>query len=474
MDLAISISPLVTREFTAVVLAGFGAELLPLTNDHGDDPCPKALLPVANKAIVDYVLAWIESSGIKDVVLICPAIHRNAISNHIHSDITHALRIDLQTFDETMDSSVGTCTLLRHFSNRIQNDFVVVPCDFLPPPSLTLTSILDKFRADTVSDGSIATTCWFSNSPTTEKGSLPEEWSTPLPHSAIVWDEKNGTLLHVDTPDDTDLNTEELELRMSLMRLYPRTKMSSRYQDSHVYVCRRSVLDLLQEKPHFDSFREEFIPWLCKVPFQRRRREKYSSILNPTTNAPTQITALQHSVMLTDVPVVGGEESSDEESSTTATLRVGVVIHRNINAARINTLPTYFDMSRQLLAALPLPATSSSLISQALVDPSTQIGERTTIKKSVVGRHCVIGKMAKITGCVLLDHCVVEDGAKLDGCILGKNTKVGAKAQLSRCVTQAGYEVSEGDSVKNEKLELSDWTGALDDENSDETDESEE
>lgn len=53
--------------------------------------------------------------------------------------------------------------------------------------------------------------------------------------------------------------------------------MSSRYQDSHVYVCRRSVLDLLQEKPHFDSFREEFIPWLCKVPFQRRRREKYGS-----------------------------------------------------------------------------------------------------------------------------------------------------------------------------------------------------
>jgi len=69
--------------------------------------------------------------------------------------------------------------------------------------------------------------------------------------------------------------------------------------------------------------------------------------------------------------------------------------------------------------------------------------------------------MAKIVGCVLLDHCIVEDGAKLDGCILGKNTKVGAKAELVRCVTQAGYEVDAGESIKNEKLEISDWTAGV-------------
>ncbi|KAJ7475278.1 hypothetical protein B0H11DRAFT_1683934, partial [Mycena galericulata] len=41
---------------------------------------------------------------------------------------------------------------------------------------------------------------------------------------------------------------------------------------------------------------------------------------------------------------------------------------------------------------------------------------------------------------------------------LVKNTKVGAKAELMRCITQAGYEVNPGETVKNEKLELSDWT----------------
>lgn len=56
--------------------------------------------------------------------------------------------------------------------------------------------------------------------------------------------------------------------------------MSSNFQDSHVYVCRRSVLDALQEKKHLDSFREEFIPWLCKVQYQRTRREKYGRGMN--------------------------------------------------------------------------------------------------------------------------------------------------------------------------------------------------
>lgn len=102
-----------------------------------------------------------------------------------------------------------------------------------------------------------------------------------------------------------------------------------------------------------------------------------------------------------------------------------------------------------------------------MIGYTTKVSERTSIKKSIIGKHCVIGKMVKIVGCVILDHCIVEDGygcqleislddahsddsAKLDGCILGTNTKVGAKAELSRCVTQAGYEVGAGGKSSND------------------------
>lgn len=186
---------------------------------------------------------------------------------------------------------MGTCSLLRQFSSRIPEDFVVVPCDFIPSPSLPLSHLLNKFRVDALSDSLLTTTCWHS-SQTPEKGSFPEEWG-PLPVTfPIVWDPSSSTLLHIETPDDVDRNADEIELKLpilsrSVMRLtvgfnldpngrYPHTKLSSSLEDSHVYIFRRSVLDLLHQKPHFSSLREEFLPWLCKIQYQHSKRLKYT------------------------------------------------------------------------------------------------------------------------------------------------------------------------------------------------------
>lgn len=464
------------REFLAVVLAGFGNELQPLTGDYGEEPSPKALLPVANKPMIEYLLSWIEQSGIKDVLLICPAIHRPALYHHIHSDVSSSnLNVDLQTYDETVESSVGTCTLLRHFTHRIKEDFVLLSCDFIAPPSLPLSTLLNQFRADSGSNGSIATTCWYAtNSP--EKASSPEEWGPAAPPMSIVWDDASGTLLHIDTADDLDQNPDDLELRMSLLSKYPRVRLSSNFQDSHIYVCRHSILDAILEKKSLESFREEFLPWLCKVQYQKLKRKKYGHVLYPEAYAQSsQTTALQHSTLLTfgatDNSVLS--PASETEAEVTASLKVGIVLHRADTgfAIRVHDLHSYVEVNRRSLSTanytLPTDPKNRALIDQkalistdTIIGDSTKVSERTVIKKSIIGRHCIIGRMVTIVGCILLDHCVIEDGAKIDGSVLGKNTKIGSRALLTRCVTQAGYEVRAGDSVKNEKLEASDWTAA--------------
>lgn len=158
-----------------------------------------------------------------DVLLICPAPHRAAISHYIRSDTSSAsfpsLRIDLQTYDESQDDSVGTCTILRHFSQRIQHDFIILPCDFVPPPSLSLSQVVNKFRTESTYDGALATACFFQ-APRPEKNSTVDEWGPLFSPSPIVWDERSGTLLYMDTPDDVDKNGEEIELRMSLLSQY--------------------------------------------------------------------------------------------------------------------------------------------------------------------------------------------------------------------------------------------------------------
>ncbi|KAI8993921.1 hypothetical protein BD414DRAFT_480816 [Trametes punicea] len=442
--------------------------------------------------MLEYPLAWLEQSGITDVLLICPTSHRSAVSNYIQSDISSfypSLRIDLQTIEESQDMTPGTCTVLRHFSSRIQSDFILLPCDFVPPPSLSLTQLLNKFRTESTYDGAIATACFYEVSKQ-DKGTVTEDWGMLPSSSPIVFDERSGTLLHIDTPDDVDRNNNEFELRMSLLSQYPKTKLSANFRDSHVYVCRRTVLDALNAKPHFDSIKEEFIPWLCKPQYQRTRREKYGSILSPVTNNLSQALALKHSTLhlpsrkqrlrrsaaASDADddhlrsVVPSPVEPDEDESVEPSLRVGLVVHRAASgfASRANNLHAYLELNRFFLGQTETfnsDPKSRSLIDQkaqvstdSIVGRSTRVEERASIKRSVIGKHCVIGKMAKIVGCVLLDHCVVADGAKLDGCILGTYTKVGAKAELSRCVTQPGYEVGEGETARNEKLETSDWT----------------
>ncbi|EAU91280.1 hypothetical protein CC1G_11538 [Coprinopsis cinerea okayama7 len=495
------------REFLAVLIAGFGNELLPLTSDHGDEPYPKALLPVANKPLLEYILSWLEQAGIKDVLLICPAIHRPALYHHIHSDVSSpSLRIDLQTYEETQESPAGTCELLRHFSNRITEDFVLVPCDFLAPPSLPLSQLLNTFRVESTSDNNLLTTCWYPVH-VPDKTVLSDEWGPAPSPPAIVVDPATGSLLHIDTPDDRDRNNEDFQFSMGMISRFSRTKLTASFQDSHVYICQNKILSMLHQKKEFDSFREEFLPWLC--------RNQYRSLkLQPEgkTNDVSSSTLLSQSLALghstsshlkqedpsSAIPASpikdddkDGETSSNSDTSSESNYKVSIVIHSQDadQALRINTLYNFLEINRQLLSkasyALPTDPKDRSLIDQkaqistdTIIGDSTQISERTTIKKSVIGKHCIIGKFVKISGCVLLDHCIVEDGAKLDGCILGKNTKVGAKAELSRCISCGGFEVNPGDVLKGEKLDINDWIGdsklddlpESDDEDSDEGD----
>ncbi|KAI0305785.1 UDP-3-O-glucosamine N-acyltransferase [Multifurca ochricompacta] len=475
MDFEESSTKLVSHEFLAVVLAGFGNELVPLTNDHGDEPCPKALLPVANRPMIDFPLTWLEQSGITEVLLICPTTHRSSISHHIHSDTSSSsypsLHVDVQTYEESPDEPIGTCAVLKHFSSRIQRDFVVLPCDFVPPEGLSLTSILNKYRIESNLDGAIVTSCWLLKVHGPDRGAIPGEWGSTGSCVPIIWDKKSGTLLHIDTPDDRDRNSNELEIRMSLLSRYPVASLSSQYTDSHVYVCKRSILDILHQKSTFDSFREEFLPWLCKIQYQKTKQEKYGRVLRPIQANATHALALRHSTLFSG-PLLPQDPSSRGSSSPSfkpVLLRIGIVVHDTGFAGRVNNIATLLEVNRQFLTranyTLPTDPENRALIdaksqisSDSMIGSSTKIGERATIKRSVIGRHCVIGKMARVVGSVLLDHCVILDGAKLEGCILGRNTRVGAKAELVRSLTQAGYEVDAGATIRNEKLEVSDWT----------------
>jgi len=235
---------------------------------------------------------------VSDVLLVCPTSHRRSIADHVRSDASASfpsLRIDLQTYADPQDSSFGTGSVLRTFAHRIDRDFVVLPCDFIPPSSLQLSTVLNKFRMESAADGSILTSTWYETPQQPDKHA-GDEWGHHAPPTSVIWDEKSGSLLQVEIPDSSARNDDEIELKMSLLSMYgmfslvrssremtqscvryPRLKLTNRLQDSNVLVCHRSVIELLQKKRKLESLNKGFLPWLCKVNHRRSKKEAYNT-----------------------------------------------------------------------------------------------------------------------------------------------------------------------------------------------------
>lgn len=99
---------------------------------------------------------------------------------------------------------------------------------------------------------------------------------------------------------------------------------------------------------------------------------------------------------------------------------------------RANSLAGYWELNRRFLRtmaptinvqppatptsarpedgqAVPAISPSAQISPDSLLGESTKVGEKASIKKCIVGRHCNIGRGAKLTGCVLWDFVTVEE-----------------------------------------------------------------
>ena len=56
---------------------------------------------------------------------------------------------------------------------------------------------------------------------------------------------------------------------------YPNTHITRRFLDAHVYIVRHVALELLAQRPGLGSFKDEFLPWFCKLSYRRSHRKKY-------------------------------------------------------------------------------------------------------------------------------------------------------------------------------------------------------
>ncbi|UTT96879.1 hypothetical protein NDA17_004241 [Ustilago hordei] len=104
-------------------------------------------------------------------------------------------------------------------------------------------------------------------------------------------------------------------------------------------------------------------------------------------------------------------------------------------------------------AKAQLVDSKAQISSDSFVEGHTRVGERTTIKRSVVGRGCVIGKNVKLIGAIVMDGVRIGDNAKLENCILAAGSVVEEKSNLKDCDVAASVRVPSGTNSKGEKFD---------------------
>ncbi|WWC59419.1 uncharacterized protein I303_101975 [Kwoniella dejecticola CBS 10117] len=277
------------QDFMAVILVGYGENLYPF--NQGTNVVSKALLPIGNVPIINSVVDWVFAAGLRDVLIIVPPSFYNAVAEHVtehYSMATHPrARIDIKRTsegekdddDESSEANSkaggrdGTARLLRRFKNWIRTDFVLLPCDLSPPSSLPLTSILDKHRS---SPDAVLTSVFYEP---------PESVKDGEEKVLVAVDKKSDELLLIQPLESLG---DDLELRMALINSHPTLSLTTRLSDAHIYVLRRTVLDLLSTRrtKDLDSMREQVIPWLNKGGWQKGLGRRWAPILNPPRKDP--------------------------------------------------------------------------------------------------------------------------------------------------------------------------------------------
>jgi len=105
----------------AILAGGAGTRLYPLTAY-----VPKALIPVGNRYVIEYIIEYLKQNGIKDIVMLVSNNEIDLLKNHIQDGSRYGVHVEYSTAER-----VGTAGALRAAQDLLNERFIVYYGDVL-------------------------------------------------------------------------------------------------------------------------------------------------------------------------------------------------------------------------------------------------------------------------------------------------------------------------------------------------------
>ncbi|XP_073864747.1 translation initiation factor eIF2B subunit gamma isoform X4 [Macaca fascicularis] len=210
------------------------------------------------------------------------------------------------------------------------------------------------------------------------------------------------------------------------------------------------------------SIRSELIPYLVRKQFssassQQGQEEKEEDLKKKELKSLDIYSFIKEANTLNLAPydacwnACRGDRWEDLPRSQ---VRCYVHIMKEGLCSRVSTLGLYMEANRQvpkLLSALcpeePLVHSSAQIVSKhlvgvdSLIGPETQIGEKSSIKRSVIGSSCLIKDRVTITNCLLMNSVTVEEGSNIQGSVICNNAVIEKGADIKDCLIGSGQRI---------------------------------
>ncbi|KAG2730771.1 hypothetical protein G9P44_005920 [Scheffersomyces stipitis] len=420
-------------EFHAIILCGDGKALSPFSATRSTGS-PKALLPIANKPMLSYVLDWCEKAFFPRVTVVVGTDAESDIQNAV--DQYKADKVKENQDKDASDDGTGHSTAIEVYGFDAENsgqiiyqlyksnawkpyqNFVILPCDLvtnLPPQVL-----IEAYRSKDESD--LGLIVHYRNQLDIEdkKSKIFDKNYT------IYGDVSDGgrKFLDIYSKEDIDFH-KALKIRTQMCWRYPQATISTKLLNSCVFFGSEQIFKVFEDNP--DKFSESY--------FKNRSVTK----------------------VVRDLARRSWRHSENKESIAFLVVPHQATFFRSCN------LPVLMEANRHFMKiqatekgqtgfAGPKDKTAANVGIDSLIGDNTLLGERTNVKKTVVGSRCNIGKRVKLTGCLVMNNVTIEDDVQLENCIIGNNVLIHSKCKLTNCNVESTNEVARGTQAKGDTL----------------------
>lgn len=297
--------------FQALILCGPGIGLNTFTNTPQD--YPKALVPIANRPMIWYVLDWCYRMGVTNITIVTPPAAKAPIEAALaqNPDLTTlpSPKPDLLA-PQDLEPETPTAELLRlpEVQDAIKSDFLLLPCDLICdiPGDAFLESYLtnmagiagtgadfgdhssrntnNKFGPGAEGSGRRGGLSIWYNTVNREESVKKEECDfmgtvaidtyhkAPLQKTSdlpdghlrkLVWTTPMSELL-----EEAEEN-KSWRVRQSLLRRYGAVKCMTKYRDSHVYFFPHWVKEFAMHNEDFESVSEDLVGTWAKAEWRK-------------------------------------------------------------------------------------------------------------------------------------------------------------------------------------------------------------